>query len=368
MAVGGLVAELLIYLVVTTFVPPQFGNFTVTDRRALCPKTTPDASAVYLCLEIDPKTSTYVVRPLEHALNTRRAPTIVIIVQVDEKAKGLTYIFNFSGEVAEPCLNRPEQTSEEVFFGFRTILEWTGLFIPDETRPVTFVPSGDVLTFNTPSFNATITTRADRYYPFCEPTTRESTIAEFMHLLWMGKSSRNQPQVNNRLDNTTCQNNVFLLCFHVYCFTNLGSQDPGEFMKNCNVDGAMGQCIPVIYRSWAFMQGSPFEEFVTDDGLAYWYDKRTGVTYWERPLLDQEKHRGDDGDIDGVVIDGRSERATVGVGAPDARYSQQDMRKYLTKSMESPLERAARVKALRISAQKHSITLQPDVVVVKEEK
>ncbi|RHZ24426.1 hypothetical protein DYB26_006666 [Aphanomyces astaci] len=103
-------------------------------------------------------------------------------------------------------------------------------------------------------------------------------------------------------------------------------------MKNCNVDGAMGQCIPVIYRSWAFMQGSPFEEFVTDDGLAY------------------------------------CERATVGVGAPDARYSQQDMRKYLTKSMESPLERAARVKALRISAQKHSITLQPDVVVVKEEK
>ncbi|RHZ06487.1 hypothetical protein DYB26_010450 [Aphanomyces astaci] len=181
MAVGGLVAELLIYLVVTTFVPPQFGNFTVTDRRALCPKTTPDASAVYLCLEIDPKTSTYVVRPLEHALNTRRAPTIVIIVQ---------------GEVAEPCLNRPEQTSEEAFFGFRTILEWTGLFIPDETRPVTFVPSGDVLTFNTPSFNATITTRADRYYPFCEPTTRESTIAEFMHLLWMGKSSRNQPQVH----------------------------------------------------------------------------------------------------------------------------------------------------------------------------
>ncbi|ETV96995.1 hypothetical protein H310_09843 [Aphanomyces invadans] len=330
-AVGGLVAELLIYLVVTTFVPPQFGNFTVTDRRSICPKPTPDSSAVYKCFEIAATTFKYVVRPLEHALNTRRPPTIMVVVQ---------------GEAVEPCVNRPEQTSEEAFFGFRTILEWMGLDIPDETRAVTFVPSGDVLTFNTPAFNATITTRADRYYPFCEPTTRESTIAEFIHLLWMGKSTRNQPQ----------------------CFTNLGSQDPGEFMKNCNVDGAMGQCIPIIYRSWAFMQGSPFEEFVTDDGLAYWYDKRTGITYWERPLMDQEKHRGDDGDIEGVVVDGRTEKATVGVGGggADARYSQQDMRKYLTKTMESPMERDARVKSVRISAQKHSIVLKPDVVVVKE--
>ncbi|KAF0720234.1 Aste57867_472 [Aphanomyces stellatus] len=329
LAIGGLVAELLIYLIVTTFVPPQFGNFTVTDRRAICPKTTPDHSAVYVCLEIDPTTLKYVIRPLEHALNTRRPPTIMICIQ---------------GEEYQVCVNRPEQTSEEAYFGFRTILEWIGLSVPEETRAVTFVPSGDVLTFNTPAFNATVTTRADRYYPFCEPTTRESTIAEFMHLLWMGKSSRNQPQ----------------------CFTNLGSQDPGDFMKNCNVDGAMGQCIPVVYRSWAFMQGSPFEEFVTDEGIAYWYDKRTGITYWERPLLDQEKHRGDDGDIEGVVVDGKGEKATIGVGAPDARYSQQDMRKYRTKTMENPLERDARLKSVRVSAAKHDIVLKPEVVAVKE--
>ncbi|CAK4127611.1 unnamed protein product [Aphanomyces euteiches] len=329
LAIGGLIAELLIYMVVTTFVPPQFGNFTVTDRRAICPKTTPDHSAVYLCLEIDPTTLKYVVRPLEHALNTRRPPTIMICIQ---------------GEEYEMCLNRPEQTSEEAFFGFRTVLEWMGLDVPAEIRAVPFVPSGDVLTFNLPAFNTTITTRADRFYPFCEPTTRESTIAEFIHLLWMGKSSRNQPQ----------------------CFTNLGSQDPGDFMKECNVDGAMGQCTPVIYRSWAFMQSSPFEEFVTDDGIAYWYDKRTGVTYWERPVMEQEKHRGEDGDIEGVVVDGRGEKATIGIGAPEARYAPQDVRKYVTKTMESPQEREARIKSVRISAQKHELVVEPEKVVVKE--
>ncbi|OQS05077.1 hypothetical protein THRCLA_02743, partial [Thraustotheca clavata] len=262
LAVGGLCAEMLIYMVVTTFIPPQFGNFTVTDRRPLCPPMTQDHNANYYCLVIDPTTLHYVVRPLEHPLNSRRPPTIMLVIQ---------------GTAYSVCTNRPEQTGEDADFGFITTLEWSGLEMPEETKPVTFVPHEEVLSFNIATTNATVTTRADRYYPFCEPTTRESTIVEFIHLLWMGKSSRNQPQ----------------------CFTNLGSQDPGEYMKNCNVNGAMGTFTPIVYRSWAYMQTSPFEEFVTDDGIAYWYERATGRTFWERPILEIEKHRGPDADIEG---------------------------------------------------------------------
>ena len=45
-AAGGLSAELLCHLLVTTYVPPQFGNFAVMDRRAICPVSTKDYDAV----------------------------------------------------------------------------------------------------------------------------------------------------------------------------------------------------------------------------------------------------------------------------------------------------------------------------------
>lgn len=31
------------------------------------------------------------------------------------------------------------------------------------------------------------------------------------------------------------------------------------------------------------------EEFETDDGVSYWFDRRTGDTFWERPLSEEEK-------------------------------------------------------------------------------
>lgn len=31
------------------------------------------------------------------------------------------------------------------------------------------------------------------------------------------------------------------------------------------------------------------EEFETDDGVPYWFDRRTGETFWERPLCEEEK-------------------------------------------------------------------------------
>lgn len=330
-AVGGLSAELLIHMLVTTYVPAQFGNFIVFDRRTIAPSPTKDGDALFACLAIRAADPVYVFRALEHALNVRRPPCIVVAAKAyatETEALAL--------ESQRFPLNRPEQTGEEHANGFRTFWLVDAFQVPDDVPSVLVQPNSDILSPNAPSMNPTVTTRADRWYPFCLPTTKENTPVEFIHLLWIGQSSRNQPQV----------------------FTTLGAQQPGEFMKNSNMDGALGPCTTVVYRSWAFMQSSPFEEFVTVDGVAYWYDKQSGETFWTRPLMPAEKHRGKDGDMDGVVADGEGEVATLGVGADaTASYPQQAVRKYMTKSMEAPEEKDRRVRQVAASAKKHDIVV-----------
>ncbi|KAJ0402332.1 hypothetical protein ATCC90586_006528 [Pythium insidiosum] len=334
LAVGGLTAELLIHMLVTTYIPAQYGHFIVFDRRAIAPTLTKDFSARYLCLVIDPTTMPYVFRALEHALNVRRPPTVTIATRV---APGEL------DEVARQRFprNRPEQTGEEAANGFRTFWLVDAFAVPDDVASVSVQPTADVLSPNSTSMNPTMTTKADRFYPFCIPTTKENTPIEYIHLLWIGQSSRNQPQT----------------------FTSLGAQQPGEFMKNSNPDGALGPCTSVIYRSWAYMQSSPYEEFTTEDGIAYWYDKQSGETFWTRPILPIEKFRGKDGEMDGVVTDGDGETATLGVGVDAARYTQQELRKYMTKRMEAPEERERRLNHVGASARKHEITIslaEPD--------
>ncbi|KAG7395803.1 hypothetical protein PHYBOEH_003170 [Phytophthora boehmeriae] len=246
-------------------------------------------------------------------------------------------------------LNRPEQTGEEDANGFRTFWLVDAFVVPDDVPGVQVAPTSAILAPNIASMNATVTTRVDRSYPFCVPTTRENTPVEFIHLLWIGQSSRNQPQA----------------------FTTLGRQQPGDFMKNSDPDGALGSCSSVVYRSWAYMQDSPYDEFVTEDGVAYWYDRANGNTFWTRPVLPIEKFRGKDGGVDGVITTGEGEVATLGVGlghaangdtdaAKDggaARYSQQNLRKYMTKKMEAPEDKERRVKLVTASAKKHDIVV-----------
>uniref|UniRef100_K3WBG7 WW domain-containing protein n=1 Tax=Globisporangium ultimum (strain ATCC 200006 / CBS 805.95 / DAOM BR144) TaxID=431595 RepID=K3WBG7_GLOUD len=330
LAVGGLSAELAIHMLVTTHIPAQFGNFIVFDRRAIAPAATKDYDAVFVCLGIAPATPEYVFRSLEHALNVRRPPCIIVATR------------SYGSETDEHALeskrfpfNRPEQTGEEAAHGFRTFWLVDAFDVPDEVASVLVQPNSDVLSPNTPSMTPTMTTKVDRTYPFCIPTTKENTPIEFIHLLWIGQSSRNQPQV----------------------FTMLGAQQPGEFMKNSNLDGALGVCTSTIYRSWAFMQSSPFEEFTTDDGVAYWYNKHSGETFWTRPIMPEEKYRGKDGDIDGVIADGAGEVATLGVGVDDARYPQQIVRKYMAKSVETAEEKEKRVRQVTASAKKYDIVI-----------
>jgi hypothetical protein len=94
-------------------------------------------------------------------------------------------------------------------------------------------------------------------------------------------------------------------------FTAIGMQLPGSYLKHGDKNQPLGPIVTVVYRSWAFMQKSTVEEFLTDDGnqrwprlaslvetaskrmscpgVPYWYDRRTGQTFWERPLMPLEK-------------------------------------------------------------------------------
>ncbi|CAM9534046.1 unnamed protein product, partial [Chrysoparadoxa australica] len=75
MAVGGLSAEMLVSLLVSTLVPPQYGNFQVMQKAALAPNAAPDVATTLASLQLDMINQEYVRRPLQHPLNNRIAPS-----------------------------------------------------------------------------------------------------------------------------------------------------------------------------------------------------------------------------------------------------------------------------------------------------
>ena len=316
MAVGGLSAELTVYELVTTYVPPQYGHFTVMDRASIAPDISAEITATFRTAAVNPLTQIYVERMLQHPLNSRRPPTITLSTAMDPSNK---YYFGF---------NRPNQTGEEEPHGFRTAVFCMAPIFDAETNPDTFLPSHEVATLNLPAANRTVTTHADRNYPFCEPTNRDNTTLDFYHLLLLGVCSPSKEQV----------------------FTNLGVQEPGDFMRGCDSMRPLGHCVAVIYRSWAFLQKAPIEEFLTDDGIPYWYDRRTGETFWERPLHKEEKVPVKEG---GSVLGGGGEMPSVGQGASEGykpRYDQRDMRKAMIRKHESEEMTIERRKAAAQSA------------------
>lgn len=147
MAVGGLCAELTITQLVMTYVPPQFGGFTVTDRRAFAP--TPNRELIFKTLECPSIMAKYVKRALEHLLNIRKPPTLTCSTcavyetikhhphLAEEEAAGVVddegdmvtgdavlqmFVRHYHGE------NRPQQTGEDLPHGFRTTVPVTGKF------------------------------------------------------------------------------------------------------------------------------------------------------------------------------------------------------------------------------------------------
>lgn len=109
-----------------------------------------------------------------------------------------------------------------------------------------------------------VTTNADRNYPFCSPSSGKPSSLDFYHLLVTSAPTSNSP------------------C----CFTVLGHQDAGMFMQANDPNAGMGPLAMHVYRSFGFTQTGEIEEFETSTGVPYWYNRRTGETFWEPPLPD----------------------------------------------------------------------------------
>jgi hypothetical protein len=83
LAVGGLAAEITIQEMVQTVVPPQFGDLTVMHKTSVAPNVSAEVTAWFEPAPLEPDNQSFVDRPLQHALNTRVAPCIMIPTAAD---------------------------------------------------------------------------------------------------------------------------------------------------------------------------------------------------------------------------------------------------------------------------------------------
>ena len=309
LAIGGLPVELLVSQLITTFVPAQFGNIMVMDKSTISPGITPEVTISFSSLPMPPVTQPFNPRPVDHPLNYRRAPTICINSKVSSSDK-----FYYG-------TNRPEQTGEQLSHGFRTTAWARHLLCHVETSPKSFTPGAEVASLNATRNNQSNTTHADSTYPFCDPSTRDNTTLDFFHLLLTGTTTMPKAQV----------------------FTALTVQEAGEFLKSARADLPLGHVVAAIYRSWAFTQKDTIEEFVSDDGIKYWYHRRTGMTFWERPLHKEEEESPLKG---GTLLDQehREEPLMVhhGIEGASRRYLQGDFRKIMLNHHETSDEAISR--------------------------
>ena len=334
LAMGGLPAIAILNQKVSTLIPPQYGNFVVIDRRSIAPKLRENVSSDFPTLQPWDPPPACSCRALVSALDDRVVPTITVSTcafgapkplkksikstedqdddadqeeEVDREALddgdiALLSIDNwtlcvrlYSGE------NRPEQTGESAYTGFRTTSRAGGLPEDAITSANGFTPSVDVAIPNRAGNHGTVCSQADINYPFCIPSTRPNTMYDFYELLVNDKCSSNQ----------AC------------CFTVLGKQDPGDFGIKNNMKGDLGLLHTKVYRSFGFIQTSSIEEFKTAEGVSYWYDPRTGETVWEKPL-DEDSDEEDE-----------LEPLERGDDEPmEPRYSEKMMRKHLLANYE----------------------------------
>jgi hypothetical protein len=158
--------------------------------------------------------------------------------------------------------NRLEQTGEAFYVGFRTAEAVVGMVASNEMDATAFTPHDEVVAPNETSPIVGTTTHADRFYPFAVPSTTPNSAADLLYILLTSRPSPNEP----------CS------------FVVLGHQDGGEYLGKCDFLGNMGPLSMHVYRSLAAAQAGEIEEFRTATGVPYWYNRRTGETYWEPPL------------------------------------------------------------------------------------
>lgn len=313
LCVGGLARELLVFQIVSTYYPPQYGNFLVTDKASVSPGVSPEVSIAFQSLVMPPTLEEYVERALEHPLSHRRAPTIALHSAATANQKHLY------------GRNRPEQTGEQEAHGFRTTAWAPRLGIYAEIDATSFTPGQAVSSLNTPRANKSVVTAADTSYPFCEPSTRDNSTLDFYHLLLAGVVSLSKPQI----------------------FTALTVQEPGDFQKHYRLDRPMGHLLVAVYRSWAFTQRDTLQRFLTDDGVPYWYHRKTGQTFWERPRYEEEEASPL---LGGTLLDLTHAEAPSVVSkaldpAVQPRYNQGELREEMLRHLETKKEALQRRRA-----------------------
>ena len=344
LAMGGLPAIAILNQKVSTLIPPQYGNFVVIDRRSIAPKLRENVSSDFPTLQPWDPPPPCSCRALVSALDDRVVPTITVSTCAYgapkplkkavtlEDAESIGGVQDEDGDAEEEeeeevdrealddgdlglqsmdnwtlCIrlyngeNRPEQTGESAYTGFRTTSRTVGLPQDPVTSASGFTPSVDVAIPNRAGNHGTVCSQADINYPFCIPSTRPNTMYDFYELLVNDKCSSNQ----------AC------------CFTVLGKQDPGDFGIKNNMKGDLGLLHTKVYRSFGFIQTSNIEEFKTPEGVSYWYDPRTGETVWEKPL---DEESDDEGEYEPLE---RGDDEPV-----EPRYSEKHMRKHLLANYE----------------------------------
>jgi hypothetical protein len=317
LARGGLCMELLVSQLITTHFPAQYGNFMVMDKSTISPGLSPEVTISFQSLPMAPILQLYKDRHLEHPLNYRRSPTVTINTKaaIDE-------LFMYGQ-------NRPEQTGETESHGFRTTAWAKHLQTHTVTNPAAFTPGADVVSLNVTASNKPFTTHADHTYPFCEPSTRDNTTLDFYHLLLTGVHSSSKAQI----------------------FTAVTAQDPGDFQRLADTSLPMGHLLVNVYRSWAFMQRHKIQEFKSDDGVPYWYNRDSGQTYWEKPLVEEEEASPL---LGGSQIDGNHDEEPFMMhrGLPDQtrKHNQGEFRKNQLVHHETDKEAISRRKAASSSA------------------
>ena len=266
-AIGGLSVELIVTQIITTKIPPQFGNFNICDKTLRLPHTNSTTYDLSNTLQVDKPNLAYIDRPLVNHITNICYPRITVKVGLDPNDRH------------PPDFKQVDKESESYDFGFRTAI---GEDVPDincEIMAHKFVPSEDVATPNTPCGLPMMATKADLSYPFCETKSRENTVHDLAYLL---------------VPDATCSFNKPQL------FTSVGIQEVGRFMRDCNIDGPLGRFYSIVTRSLPRMQTCKFRRYFTVDDKPYWYDDDSGEVRWEKPLDDHNRKTIKEG---GIYID-----------------------------------------------------------------
>lgn len=296
-----------------TGVSAQCGCLVLARKDAAAPEAMTDHHAAFLCFQPPQPAPPMSCDPVDTPVNALTPPAVVIAATMPQHAR-----LRFGHK-------RLEQTGQAEAWNFPTSLWVSGVEVPAEIAAAEFVPSAEVAVGNRPAARPAVTSHADLNYPFCEPSTRPNTLLDHYHMLTGSVCSASDPCV----------------------FTALSRQEAGKLGGKGDYTLPIGRLPLRVYRAFAYAQTGEIEEFATEDGLPYWFNRRTGETYWERPALCDVE-----GEAQRLEAEGRAHGGRLPKGSPHGEgeaeggyYDAERVRRYMLvkhHDMVAELRRAER--------------------------